>query len=72
MTRGAGREGGLVILCTTLFHLDDDASSDLSRLVLLVTATEVAAIVPLALLGAAWLRLDRLFFASRREAAPTM
>ncbi len=63
------REGGLVIGGAALFNLDEDAARDLSRLVLLVTASEVAAIIPLALAGAAWLRVDRLFFARRRANA---
>ncbi len=59
------REGGLVIGGAALFALDEAARENLARLVLLVSASEVVAIIPLALAGAAWLRVDRLFFGLR-------
>lgn len=64
------REGGLVLGGAALFALDEAARTDLARLVLLVSASEVLAIIPLALIGAAWLRVDRLFFGSRAQPAP--
>ncbi|MBL0921262.1 MAG: hypothetical protein IBJ10_03930 [Phycisphaerales bacterium] len=56
------REGGLALGGAALFALDEAARADLARLVLLVSASEVVAIVPLAFLGGAWLRVDRLLW----------
>lgn len=65
------REGGLVIGGTALFALDDAARESLARLALLVSASEVAAIIPLALAGGVWLRVDRLFFGGRLRVGAT-
>lgn len=54
------REGGVVIGGVALFGMNEAAQAELAQLLLIVSATEAVTLVPLALLGAAWLRLDRL------------
>jgi len=60
------REGGLAWI-RSLMSVDDDAAEQIALLALAVTGAEAATFCVLAVIAAAWMRLDRLVFRAAAE-----